>query len=809
MKRRPALTGAIAIAAGILLARHTGGSWIVFTVSAAVCLVVAMIRYFFDRRTAGRMLLRSPFMLLALLLASAASFALRHQLPDSDHITKYLDRSDTLSIRCTVIDQPRWSNGRTKFLASLRSISGTDAEDTIRVTGKATVTIFPKKRSNEEPVQIPYGAVITLRGLLQAPPEERNPGEFSYRDYLALNDIFAMVSAEGYSSVIVSDEREGNPFFEFVIFPSKEFIIRTIRTVMSGDEANFLIGLLLGDRTEISEEIKNAFMNTGTIHVLAVSGSHVVLVAEIIFVLLGILRFPRKPQIVMAIVILLYYMYLTGATPSVVRSTLMMIIFFVGQYREERTDVYNLLGASAIIILMIEPKQLFDVGFQLSFSAVFSIVYFYPKLNALIPKIPEVWEELAMMKWLWQLFAVSLAAQIGTLPFTALYFGKVSIVSLFANLLVVPLVGLIVTIGLTGALLGTLSLWIASCFSEVNNIIAFITLRFVKWAETVPYAVVDTATFGWTETVVYGAAVGLLFTAGNAAVQKRILLIAIILLNIQLWNAVAASDEARLRITFLDVGQGDGAVIRFPEGETMVVDAGPSSPGFDAGEKIVAPFLRRNGVATIDAVITSHPHADHLGGVPHLLRNFTVRRTIDAGQRAQSKLFYEYESERGHTDRIAARAGTIIPVGNARIYVLHPSRRFIDTDSTNGYSHLNESSVVFKLVYGGTSVLFTGDAEREAEEHLSHIYGNFLRSDILKAGHHGSSTSSSEPFVRAVSPATVVVSVARFNKFRHPSPTVIDRLLSTGATVLRTDREGAIHFESDGISLERIDWRSR
>ncbi|MFA6541067.1 MAG: DNA internalization-related competence protein ComEC/Rec2, partial [Bacteroidota bacterium] len=721
------------------------------------------------------------------------------------HISQYLHSPDSLRITCTVIDAPDLKEGRTKLLVSRISLN--NGMDSVAVDGKAYVSIYPDKRSHEIPKEIFYGSVISFSSIIQAPGEERNPGEFSYREYLALNNIFATISVFGYSNVTVSEYREPSFFFEYIIFPSKEFVVRTIRTVMKGDEANFLIGLLLGDRTDISEEIKSAFMNTGTIHVLAVSGSHVVLVAEIIVVVVGLLRFPRKWQIVLAMIMLVYYMFLTGATPSVVRATIMMIVLYAGKLFEERTDVYNVLGVSAVIILLIEPKQLFDVGFQLSFSAVFSIVYFYPKLNALIPRIPEPLEEFKLITWVWQLFAVSLAAQLGTLPFTAYYFEKVSVVSLFANLIVVPLVGVIVTIGLSGALLGIVSLLLASCFSEVNNLIAIVTLNFVKWAEQVPYAVIHTAGFGLKETVLYSAVIGLLFNIGKRDIQKRIIFASLVAANLFLFSTFNEPSIHNLRITFLDVGQGDCTVIQFPTGETLLVDAGPSSPGFDAGERTVVPFLRRAGVSKIDAVITTHPHADHLGGVPAVLKQLSPKQAIDAGQCAQSKLFYEYAGLLKMTEHRIVRSGMILSFGNGRLYIVHPADVFIDADSSNGYSDLNQSSVVIKLQYGVTSFLFAGDAETEAEEHMVQTYGDFLDTDILKAGHHGSSTSSSERFISYVTPSQVIVSVGKFNKFRHPSKRVLNRFITSGAKIYRTDVEGAIIFESDGNSIRKVVWR--
>jgi competence protein ComEC len=805
MLQRPALAGAFAVIAGILAAHVTGVPWEYTAVASLILYTAAFVLLSKQRKKQGRDIVPSFIFLLLLSFSAAAAYAVSEQVRGHDHITQYLTVSDSLTFRCRVIDEPVVSDGRTKMLVEIVSVA--NERDSAVTEGKGYVTIYPDKRKKEVPLPVPYGSLITFRSVIQAPSAERNPGEFSYRDYLALNNIFATVSVRGYANITVSSGREPNPFFEYIIFPSKRFIIATIRTVMQGDEAYFLIGLLLGDRTELSDEIKNAFMNTGTIHVLAVSGSHVVLVAEIIVIVVGLLRLPRRPKYLLVMAMLVYYMYLTGATPSVVRATIMMLLMTLGKYLQEKTDIYNVLGAAAVIILLYEPKQLFDVGFQLSFSAVFSIVYFYPKLNALIPSIPEPLEEFKLMQWLWQLFAVSLAAQIGTLPFTAYYFGKVSIVSLAANLVVVPLVGVVVTVGLSGAILGVFWMWFASCFSEVNQVIAVVTLQFVQWAEQVPYAVVNTATFGWQETMIYSILIGAIFNLGSKRILTRFLFAGMAAANILLFLHLTDDPQLPLRVIFLDVGQGDGAVIRFPDGSTVLVDAGPSAPGYDAGERNVAPYLRRSGIGEIDAVITSHPHADHLGGVPYILKNFTVRKAIDAGQAANSSLFRAYGSLLQTIPHTAVRAGDVLTYGNARLYVLHPVNRFIDADSSNGYSDLNGSSVVFKLVYGNTSFLFTGDAEIDAEEHIAYAYGDFLRSDVLKAGHHGSSTSSSEGFISYVTPKHAVISVALFNKFRHPSKRVIERLKNRGAEVYRTDREGAVVFESDGITVKKVQWR--
>lgn len=805
--RRPAMTAALLIGGGIVAAHATGAPWGISAAAAVTAVLAATVAVLRRRRRPGRALSGGILAMAALFFAAAADYGLREQTLDPADLRLYRGTADSLRIRCRVADEPRESDGRLRFLAAVYSLAG--EFDTVQVSGKAYVTVLPDRLRNGRAGAVRYGDHLELYGLLVSPSGARNPGEFSYRDYLALNNIHAEVTVRSRADLQRLPVRDPHWLFEYLIHPSKAFIVSTITAVMTGDAAYFLIGLLLGDRTELSEEIKNAFMNTGTIHVLAVSGSHVILVVTIIFVILGLLRFPPKWRIAATLVVLVYYTFLTGASPSVVRASIMSGIVLTGKLFERRTDVYNVLGLSAVIMFVYDPNQLFDVGFQLSFSAVFSMVYFYPKLEAAVGRIPEPLEEFRLVTPVWQLFAVSLAAQIGTLPFTAYYFGRVSVVSLFANLLVVPVVGAIVTVGLTGAVLGVISMWAAAMFSEVNDLLAWFTLAFVRLAEQVPYASVDTSTFGWRETVIYSAVIAMLFHLRDARFLKATAALMMLFASALLFASAMEGRESALRVTFLDVGQGDCAVVRFPGGETYVIDAGPAGGGKDAGEDVVAPFLRRQGVSRIDAVITTHPHADHMGGVPALLRGFEVLETIDPGQPLNSRLYGVYDALERDLPQTTARAGMVRSVSGVRVYFLHPTERNIDRDSTDGYSDVNDVSVVMKVVYGSVSFLFMGDAEAESEREMTATYGGFMDADVLKAGHHGSSTSSTEELVESVTPAHAVISVARFNKFRHPSRKVIERFERAGAAVHRTDRDGAVVMETDGVRLTVRHWKER
>ncbi len=807
---KPAAAAAVFIIGGIYCARLIVLPWYAWACAAAAFLAASLITLFHFRKASGRSLLHSFVFPPLLVCSSATAYVASSSLAERNSIVNFLNTDEPLNIVCEIADEPKIKDGKTSVIVHVRSIAA--QKESLLTTGDALLTIVPNLREHELPVELHYGWTIGFTCTLDAPMSVRNPGEFSYRDYLALNDVFATMRVAGYSNIEILQRQTPNWFFDYLIFPAKHFVIRVVRSVISGDEANFLLGLLLGDRSDLSSDIKNAFINTGTIHVLAVSGTHVVLVVAGFYMLLGLLRLPEAAKNIVTIAGIFFYMELTGATPSVVRASLMAIVVLLAKLFQYRTNVYNALGVSAVLLLLDDPRQAFDVGFQLSFAAVFSMVYFYPKLAALIKKIPEKWEEIKGMDAALKLFALSLAAQIGTLPFTAYYFGRVSVVSLLANLVVVPLVGAIVTIGFVSVLVGIVSAWLSTFFSEANNVLLWFTLKFVAVASAVPHATISTAVFGLKETFFYSAFVTFLFNLKNKIVLKRTALVTFAAIDILLYVSVfdGGTLEHRLRVTYLDVGQGDAALIEFPTGERILVDAGPKTFSYDAGEKVIVPFLKRHSISRLDDIVLSHPHDDHVGGAPFVMRSLHVTQSIDAGQREQSNIFYDYEGLEKTLPHKEIGAGIeLLHIPNARFYVLAPVSSFLDKDSTDGYSDLNNTSVVFKLQYGATSFLFVGDAEVPVERHLDVVYGSFLRSDVLKAGHHGSSTSSSEEFLANVHPKEVVVSVGKFNKFHHPSRKVIQRFQQMGPEVHRTDAEGAIIFESDGFTVRHVVWKAQ
>ena len=259
-------------------------------------------------------------------------------------------------------------------------------------------------------------------------------------------------------------------------------------------------------------------------------------------------------------------------------------------------------------------------------------------------------------------------------------------------------------------------------------------------------------------------------------------------------------EHQQFEVTMIDVGQGDAILIRYPDGYTMLVDGGPFSPNFDAGARIILPFLRATGNLRLDTVLVSHPHTDHYDGLPEIAKALDVGRIVNGGVRPNSR-YYRYwrktAADEGIPVHSISAGDTLRGYGKPRGMVIHPSDQFQGSPAPQG---TNNASVVFRVQYGSFSILLTGDAEHEAEEAILSA-GYELRSNVLKSGHHGSRTSSSEALVKAVGPDAVIVSVGERNKFRHPASEVMRRYERNGAKVFRTDRGGAITIRSTGTGF--------
>jgi len=436
----------------------------------------------------------------------------------------------------------------------------------------------------------------------------------------------------------------------------------------------------------------------------------------------------------------------------------------------------------------------------LSFGATWAIVALHKPLTLLFP---EAWrrEGNAVRHWIVSPLCASLAAQLGTGPLIAYAFGQLAPVSLAANLVVAPLLAVVLGLGVLAALTGWILPWVAMLFNAANYLVIVTLLELVELLAALPFAAVEVPRPGG----VFLVCCAILCLLGprlpdSQQAQKAAVFVVLLGLNVSVWTYALRPRD--LDIYFLDVGQGDAAFLRFPNGKTMVVDGGERSERFDYGARVLVPFLRHMGIGRVNVVVASHPHNDHIGGLVALLQQVEVGHFVDGGQRYDSwtaRRIRELVAERGVRYHRVAAGDSLVGLGGVGGLILHPNEEFVDT-SGESPGGLNNGSVAFRLDYGEVNVLFTGDLEEETDGAIL-AWGPRLAAQLLKVAHHGSRTSSQSYFVEAVSPTLAIMSLGFENKFKHPAPEVVARYMEHGARVLRTDRTGAVRVRIDGVSM--------
>lgn len=613
-----------------------------------------------------------------------------------------------------------------------------------------------------------------------------------------------------------------------------------------GDPAGNAVAraVALGDRSGIDPDLDQSFRDGGVAHVLAVSGLHLGIVALLVFAVVrrswGATALARRvdPSVAAAWIALgaaLVYTLATGARVSTLRAFVVAAIVLGGIAMCRRARFIDALGLAAIALIAVDPRVIFDVSFQLSFAATATL--------ALTLRRDEADPEVEHLRWwrralrvlgrrAWQLAAASVWTSLATAPFTAMAFHRAAGGGLAVNLLVVPLVELIVLpLTLLGAVLGLV-------WNELGGVLIDVAVG----AGAIAAELAGVAARVWPSTRVPPptwlelAALGALWLAAVLVAQRRLrwrrgaavgLAAMAVLAGSWLVTAhLAPVRSSQLEVTFLDVGQGDAAVVRLPGGAVWLIDAGglPAVPaeldpaarrrlGELPGERSVVPFLEHQRIRAIDRVVLSHPHPDHYRGLRAVARAVPIRElwvAADGEGRAPADPEYHDlldELRRGGTRIVHPLLDTPYIDHGVSLTALAP-RFGGPRATTDPVVSINDDSLVVRLDYAGRSVLFAGDLEVEGEETLSRERPAKLRADVVKVAHHGSKTSSSAAFVGAVAPAYAVISCGVANQFGFPAPAVVERWQTGGATVLRTDLRGAVTAvisAGGGLWVETVD----
>ena len=818
----------MAMAAGILAASLI--STLASGLFACIAVVLAVVILVLSRKFAKSRLQLVSFSLF--LLACGIGCQIVHRPGRTPKLN--VEDAETVLLSGCVVNPPVFSPGREQF--------------TLQLAPKSNLRLSVVLKGDQS-LALVYGQQIEVPAKLRFPRNFQNPDAFDYVKYLANQHIYWNGSVSSPGDIKVLPGRCGSRAVEW-LYGIRSWALDRIRRLYPDDPhtSGLLQATLLGETSGVEKRWTNDFRVTGTYHALVISGQHVSVLALSLLFLLRLLQFRRVPALCVATVVAWLYAFISGFSAPVVRAAAGFSLFLVASYFFRRTRILNVLAAVGIVYLVLDPNQLFDPSFQLSFLSAAAIAAFAipamerftEPLRASVKRFEQIsydpqvewkaaqwrvelrllaetlhaWTKLPIPNAQWiiskaviisvflaEAMIVSACVQFGlALPMIS-YFHRLSVTGLTANVLVIPLFSIVVPLGFASLLTG----W---------HVLAAATAMFLHWAEAVATWHVRfepawrMAAIPLPVSVAFSASlIGLAIALRRRRIIVPALTIAVTLFGVicwQPWKPLIA--PGKLEVTAIDVSQGDSILLVLPDGKTMLVDAGGfpgmermvRKPQIDMGEDVVSPYLWSRRIRHLDYAVLTHGHSDHMAGLGAILDNFRPSE-LWIGVEPESA---EWREVRRHAtvDNVPIvslrRGAPERLLGGANFRVLAPSADYVP-----GESAANNDSLVLEITYGTQRILLTGDAERPVEDDLVNS-GNLKPVTLLKVGHHGSKTSSSEEFLSQLNPNFAFISDGYKNQFHHPHPTVLDRLAAHHVAVFRTDVNGLSTFLTDGNKVE-------
>ena len=740
--------------------------------------------------------IKYPAALLFLLMIIVSIFYYQFPPQQNNHISQFIN-SQKWEITGVIAERPTCKSHKTRLIINVTHLKNHEGEHV--VAGKIRLSVW-EDISHYKP-----GWCIRFVSKIYPFTNFNNPGGFDYNNYMIFHQkIFGNTYAKK-SQIKILNQKIPKSFKQRMDQYVQTSVSQMFTQNTSKQASGLLHAIILGNRDYLSHEIKEQFVAAGVSHLLAISGLHMGMIAMTAFLFFRYL-FRRNEIICLygwsdfcaaipAFIMMTVYFTISGMSPSAQRAYIMITVFLCAQVFSKEQIALNTLYLAGSLILIWDIHSFTSISFQMSFCAVFFIITGFQRL-------PDHWKFVSKYKsiqYFVHMILCSVLAIMATSPLALHYFYQTSFMGLITNVFAIPVIGFIV---LPFTLLSVFLVFIWEAFAiQMIALIGYVCDAFIMLINNindVAQLFNCTGHLNYLELFVWYA---LLITCLIKLKTKiRYVLLSIILLIITIDVAYWTYQRyfhSDLRITVLDVGLGNAALVDFPGGKCMMVDGGGLSSSFDMGQNVIAPYLWKHKIQSLDTLILTHPDLDHLQGLIFLAQNFNVKNAWTNGDNKQTFLFDTWKKtlKDMNINTLQISAGCEKKIGDVKILFFNPPAK-------NTFEDTNNNSFVFQMQFQKNNFLFTGDIEKEAEALLCKTYCNALQSDLLMCPHHGSRSSSSLAFIHCVHPKHVFVSASGYNRHHLPNRNIIKRYAKAGSKVFSTGRDGAIMIRLSEESVQ-------
>lgn len=730
---------------------------------------------------------------------------------------------ETSNIECIaeVIDLKEKKDYKNKYIIKIIEMENIFSNTKYEKFKTTKLILYTEKNLNFFP-----GDIISIKGSFEKGEKSRNYKGYDYRNYLKQEKIYGIINSEKVEKISYKKD------IFYILGKIHENLYGKLDELYKSEYSEFLKGILFGNTKNIDDEIKENFKSSSISHILAISGMHISYIIIGIELFLKKIIINKKVKNYILIFFLLFFLILTGGTVSCVRACLMFIINVISFNLYRKNNIHLSMFFSFIIILLINPFYILNVGIWLSFLATLGIIEFYRFFIKLFKKIAKT-----KMNIIFEYMFVSISAQILIFPIIIYYFNTFSLTFIISNILVSFFIGYIIGIGYISILISYLFPKIANVLVIIENGLIYILFNISKLCSNLPFSKIYLITPNFITVIFYYILIYYFIKKFNKnkfyfmkiLLSKKYLKIFInelctifklyflkiifvikklrkiqILILFVIITFICLSFNQVLKIYFIDVGQGDSCLIITPNNKRILIDGGEgNSEKYDMGKNVLFPYLLDRKINKIDYLIISHFDNDHVGGLIYIIENLKVDKILIGIQNEknyQLDKILELAMKKNIETVILSSEMKIEIEKNTYIEVLWPDKEHLINENK-----LNNNSLVFKFIYKDFSILFTGDIEKIAEKEILEKYQNnlkILKSNILKVAHHGSKTSTDLKFLEKIKPQIALIGVGKNNDFGHPNTKVLEALQNMNVKIYRTDLNGEIEIKVKNSRLK-------